>query len=98
MEWLQFEMQGHQTYIPRNLLESLFIQEEINQLSTQQSPRMNKSQKAKQQQRQQNPPEPSMPKSQLPTAGITDWGLPPALQSYLEVSANSFAPFGWGTD
>lgn len=77
-------MNFHRQYIPRNLLESLFTTEEINPLNANQSPRMNKSSKQKQQ-RAQNPPEPSMPISRLPGAGITDWGLPPALQSYLEV-------------
>lgn len=86
MEWLQFEMQGHQQLIPKALLESLFVQEEINPLSTNQSPRMNN--KSKQKQRAaQIPAEPSMPFSKLPSAGITDVGLPPALQSYLEVSS-----------
>ncbi|KAF2689706.1 hypothetical protein K458DRAFT_131405 [Lentithecium fluviatile CBS 122367] len=84
MEWLQFEMQGHQQLIPRALLESLFVQEEINPLNANQSPRMNNKSKQKQRAAQM-PAEPSMSASKLPSAGITEFALPPALQSYLEI-------------
>lgn len=85
MEWLQFETQSHQQLIPRSLLESLFVQEEVNPLNATQSPRMNN--KAKQKQRAaQMSSEPSMSLSKLPSAQITEYGLPPLLQSYLEVS------------
>lgn len=89
MEWLQFESQGHQQYLPRSLLESLFEEPPINPLSLTQSPRLNKSsakQKQQQQRAAQVPQELVITQSKLPSAGITDWGLPPALQSYLEVS------------
>lgn len=69
--------------VPRDLLETLFQQEEINPLNAQQSPRMSKKNQKNAQQRQ--PQEPIMPISKLPTAGMTDWGLPPGLFHYLEV-------------
>lgn len=83
MEWLQFDMHGHHQMIPRDLLESLFQQEEINPQNPTQSPRMSKKNKIAAQQRQ--PPEATMPISKLPTAGVTDWGLSPGLFHYLEV-------------
>jgi hypothetical protein len=85
MEWLQFEGQGHEQYIPRSALEQMFMSPSPNQMNPNQSPRMNKNAKQKQQ-RSVEPPEPYMPISKLPTAGVTDLGLPPVLQSYLEVS------------
>jgi hypothetical protein len=86
MEVLQFETTGHQQFIPRSILENLFIAEEVNQLNAQQSPRMNKNAKQKQNRAQQLPAEPSMPISRLPTASVTSFGLSPSLQSYLDVS------------
>jgi hypothetical protein len=85
MEWLQFEGQGHQQYIPRSALEQMFLSPSPNQMNPNQSPRMNKNAKQKLQ-RAMEPPEPYMPISKLPTAGVTDFGLPLLLQSYLEVS------------
>lgn len=86
MEWLQFEGQGHQQYLPRSALEHMFHQPSPNQMNPNQSPRLNKSAKQKQQQRAaQEPPEPYLPLSKLISAGVTDFGLPHALQSYLEV-------------
>jgi hypothetical protein len=89
MEWLQFDGQGHQQYIPRIALEHLFHQPSPNPINPTQSPRMNKAAKLKQQQQQQRnmlePPEPYLPLSKLLSAGTTDLGLPPALQHYLEV-------------
>jgi len=88
MEWLQFETQGHQQFIPKALLEKLFVQDEINPLNANQSPRMNN--KSKQKQRAaQIPAEPSMPYSKLPSAHVTEYALPPPLQSYLEVSSHA---------
>jgi hypothetical protein len=46
---------------------------------------MSKNAKLKQQ-RAAEPPEPYLPFSKLPTAGVTEFGLPPVLQSYLEAS------------
>jgi hypothetical protein len=88
MEWLQFDGSGHQQMIPRAALEPLFHQPSPNQMNPNQSPRMNKNTKLKQQQQQRaiEPPEPYLPMSKLPNTGITDHGLPPVLQSYLEVS------------
>jgi hypothetical protein len=88
MEWLQFETQSHQQYIPKALLETLFVQEEINPLNANQSPRMNNKSKQKQRAAQM-PAEPSMSLSKLPSAHVTDYALPPALQSYLEVSSDA---------
>ena len=54
-----------------------------------QSPRMNKN-AAKNKQQQRNalePPEPYLPLSKLLSTGVTDLGIPPALQHYLEVSS-----------
>ena len=82
MDWLLFEMQGHHQMLPRNLLEGLFQQEEINPLNAQQSPRMSKKNQ-KNQQRQ--PQEATMPISKLPAVGMVEWGLPPGLFHYLEV-------------
>ena len=84
MEWLQFETQGHQQFVPKNLLDTLFVQEEINPLNANQSPRMNN--KSKQKRAAQGPQEPYMPYSKLPSANVTEWAMPPPLQSYLEVS------------
>ena len=88
MEWLQFEMQGWQEYLQRAALEPLFTQPSPLQPNTQ-SPRMNKSNAKRQQPRvkaeaQEQPA--VLTYANLPTAGSTDWGLPPALQTYLEVS------------
>lgn len=89
MEWLQFEGQGHEQYIPRSALEDKFLQPSPNQMNPNQSPRMNKSAKQKQQQRAAlEPPEAYMLMSRLPSTGTTDFGLPHALQGYLEVSQN----------
>jgi hypothetical protein len=88
LEWLQFEMEKHETYIQRAALESLFSQPSPSQLSQTQSPRMNKStakQRQQQQRLQQPDMQPMMKRSDLPTAEITEWGIPPELQSYLEV-------------
>lgn len=88
MEWLQFEGQGHQQYIPRNALEQLFHQPSPNPMNPNQSPRMNKN-AAKNKQQQRNalePSEPYLPLSKLLSTGVTDLGIPPALQHYLEVS------------
>jgi hypothetical protein len=85
MEWLQFEGTGHQQFIPRSALEQMFHQPSPNQMNPNQSPRMSKNAKLKQQ-RAAEPPEPYLPFSKLPTAGVTEFGLPPVLQSYLEVS------------
>lgn len=88
MEWLQFEGESHQQYIPRSALEALFHQPSPNQMNPNQSPRMNKNTKQKlQQQRAVEPPEPYLPISRLPMAGVGDFGLPPILINYLEVSA-----------
>lgn len=88
MEWLQFEMQGWQEYLQRAALEPLFTQPSPLQPNTQ-SPRMNKSNAKRQQPRvkaevQEQPA--VLTFANLPTAGSTDWGLPPALQTYLEVN------------
>lgn len=86
MEYLQFDGQGHQQYIPRAALEQMFHQPSPNQMNPNQSPRMNKAAKQKLQQRAaQEPPEPYLPISKLPSAGVTDYGLPHALQGYLEI-------------
>ena len=89
MEWLLFEMHGHHQMIPRDLLENLFQQEEINPQNPTQSPRMSKKNKIAAQQRQ--PSEATMPISKLPTAGVTDWGLSPGLFHYLEVGLGNQA-------
>lgn len=86
LEWLQFEGHDHQQYIPRIALESLFMQPSPNQTNPNQSPRMSKNQKAKQQQRAMEPHEAYLPVSKLPTAGVTELGLPPLIQGFLEVS------------
>jgi len=86
MEWLQFEGEAHQQYIPRSVLEQLFHQPSPNQMNPNQSPRMNKTKQKLQQQRAAEPPEPYLPVSKLPTAGVGDFGLPPVLINYLEVS------------
>lgn len=86
MEWLQFEGHGHEQYLPRAALEQLFHQPSPNQMNPNQSPRMSKAAKNKQQQRAaEGPPEPYLPMSKLPSAGTTDYGLPHALQGYLEI-------------
>jgi hypothetical protein len=85
MEWLQFEGEGHQQYIPHTLLTQLAINPSPNQMNPNQSPRMSKNAKLKQQ-RGLEPSEAYIPLSKLPSAGVTDLGLPPVLQSYLEVS------------
>lgn len=54
-----------------------------------QSPRINKNAAKNKQLQQRNalePPEPYMPLSKLLSTGVTDLGIPPALQHYLEVS------------
>ncbi|KAF2639114.1 hypothetical protein P280DRAFT_519319 [Massarina eburnea CBS 473.64] len=84
MEWLQFEAAGFQQYVPHNVLLNLFIEDEINQLNAQQSPRMNKN--AKQKQRQLGNPEPAITRTKLPGAEITEYGIPPILQHYLEIN------------
>jgi hypothetical protein len=91
MEWLQFEGESHQQYIPRHVLEQLFHQPSPNQMNPNQSPRMNKNakQKLQQQQRAIEPPEPYLPLSKLPSANITDWGIPHILLNYLEVSESN---------
>ena len=85
MEWLQFEGEGHQEYIPHSVLKNLVVHPSPNQQNPNQSPRMSKNAKLKQQ-RGMEAPEPFIPISKLPSAGVTDLGLPPVLQSYLEVS------------
>lgn len=97
MEWLQFEGEGHQQYIPRVALEQLIIHPSPNQMNPNQSPRMNKSAKQKQQ-RGMEPREPYIPLSKLPTAGVTDLGLPPVLQSYLEVSTRKRKMYSMDAD
>lgn len=84
MEWLQFEGQGHQQYIPRSALEALFVSPSPNQMNPNQSPRM-KNAKQKQQ-RAIEPHEPYFLQSKLPKAEVTEYGLPGILQGYLEVS------------
>jgi hypothetical protein len=89
MEWLQFEGQGHQQYIPRSALEQMFLQPSPNPMNPTQSPRMNKNSAKNKQQQQRNalePTEPYLPLSKLLGTGVTDLGIPPALQHYLEVS------------
>ena len=99
MEWLQFEGQGYNQFLSRAVLEPLFHQPSPNQMNPSQSPRMNKAQKQKQQQRAaMEPSEPYLPLSKLPGAGLTDLGLPHALQSYLEVSLASSYSTHIGTD
>lgn len=86
MEWLQFEGTGHQEYIPRNALEMLFHQLSPNQMNPNQSPRMNKNAKNKQQQqRNALEAEAYLPRSKLLSTGVTELGIPPALQYYLEI-------------
>jgi hypothetical protein len=97
MEWLQFEGQGHQQYIPRIALEQMFLSPSPNQMNPNQSPRMNKNAKQKLQ-RAMEPPEPYLPISKLPTAGVTDIGLPPVLQSYLEVSTRKRKMYSMDAD
>jgi hypothetical protein len=86
MEWLMFDGSSHEQFIPLNALRQLFHQPSPNQMNPNQSPRMNKTKKGQQQQRAaQDPPEPYLPQSRLLSAGVTDYGLPHGLQSYLEV-------------
>lgn len=90
MEWLQFDGQGHEQYIPRSVLESRLMQPSPNQMNPNQSPRMNKAAKQKlQQQAAMEPSEAYVLQSKLPTTGTTDLGLPHALQGYLEVSSTA---------
>ena len=86
MEWLQFEGSGHEQFVPRAAIEQLFHQPSPNQMNPNQSPRMNKGAKNKQQRAAQEPQEAYLPLSKLLSANTTDYGLPHALQSYLEVS------------
>jgi hypothetical protein len=88
MEWLEFKGEGHQQMIPRSSLEALFHQPSPNQMNPHQSPRMNKNakQKLQLQQRAAEPSEAFLPISKLPKASTTEFGLPPVLQGYLEVS------------
>jgi hypothetical protein len=87
MEWLQFDGSGHEQMVPLSALKQMFHQPSPNQMNPNQSPRLNNKTKQKQQQQRaaQEPPEPYLPISKLPCAGITDYGLPHGLQSYLEV-------------
>lgn len=86
MEWLQFEGQGHQQYLTRASVVELFNQLSPNQMNPNQSPRLNKSAKQKQLQRAaQEQSEKYLPLTKLISAAVTDFGLPHALQSYLEV-------------
>lgn len=98
MEWLQFEGSNHEQYIPRAAIEQLFHQPSPNQMNPNQSPRMNKSAKMKQQRAAQEPLEAYLPLSKLLSAGTTDYGLPHALQSYLEVSFNRPNKLHYGTN
>jgi hypothetical protein len=94
METLQFETQSHQQVIPKALLESLFEPPQINPHNAQQSPRMGKNKQQKVQ-TQGGPSEPFMLSSKLPSAHVTDFALPPALQSYLEVSLSTKEDVLW---
>ena len=88
MTSLVFEMNDHQQFIPRPLLERLFSQASPSQLSQTQSPRMTNKTKQRAQQRNLVKPEhlePTLSLSDLPQAPITDYGIPATLQSYLEV-------------
>jgi hypothetical protein len=88
-----FEMERHDTFIQRSGVESLFSQPSPSQLSQTQSPRLNKtSAKQRQQQQrlaQQESSEPVLKLSQLPGPEATDLGIPPGLQSFLEVGGIS---------
>ena len=90
MEWLEFEMHGWQEYLQRSTLELLFTQPSPVQPNTQ-SPRMNKSNAKRQQPRVKSellaPQEAMLTLSNLPTAGCMDFGIPPALMTYLEVKS-----------
>jgi hypothetical protein len=87
LELLQFETEKYDTFIQRAALEQLFTQPSPNQMQTQ-SPRMNKSTaKQRQNQRLAQPEnlQPMLKKTDLPNADITDMGIPPLVQAYLEV-------------
>jgi hypothetical protein len=88
MEWLYFHTAKHETYLQRSALESLFAVPSPSQLS--QSPKLNKA-TAKQWQHQQRLAQQEMgailKKDQLPSTEATEYGIPPALQTSLEVRA-----------
>ncbi|KAL6710660.1 hypothetical protein ACN47E_007717 [Coniothyrium glycines] len=83
MEWLQFDGQGHEQYLPRSILK--FQPASPNQMNPNQSPRMKGGKQKFQQQAGLGLTEPYLLSSHLPTTGTTDYGLPHALQGYLEI-------------
>jgi hypothetical protein len=93
MEWLKFDGSSHEQFIPLSALKQLLHHPSPNQMNPNQSPRMNKTKKAQQQQRAaQEPQEAYLPVSRIPSAGITAFGLPHGLQSYLEVRPTPTLP------
>ncbi|KAF2866191.1 LIM-domain binding protein-domain-containing protein [Massariosphaeria phaeospora] len=90
MEWLQFEMQGYQQYLQRAALVPLFQPQSPTLINQTNSPRMSKTKQRQQQQQQQRllqeqQQETYLQLSRLPEANVSEWGIPPELQAYLEI-------------
>jgi hypothetical protein len=85
MEWFKFDTVKHDSYLQRSALETLF---EKPSPSLTQSPKMNKT-TAKQRQAQQRLAQQEkneiLKKDLLPAAEATEFGIPAALQTALEV-------------
>ena len=87
MDLFTFEMQDHQQYLPRTILERLFAQASPSQMNQNQSPRMSKTNPKSRNQRikPEIPTEPSIILSDLPEAPISSFGVTNKLLAYLEV-------------
>ena len=87
MDLFTFEMQDHQQYLPRTILERLFAQASPSQMNQNQSPRMSKTNPKSRNQRMKPeiPAEPSIILSDLPEAPISSFGVTSKLLAYLEV-------------
>lgn len=87
MDLFTFEMQDHQQYLPRTMLERLFAQASPSQMNQNQSPRISKTHPRSRNQRMKPeiPAEPSIILSDLPEAPISSFGVTSKLLAYLEV-------------
>ena len=94
MDLFTFEMQDHQQYLPRTMLERLFAQASPSQMNQNQSPRMNKTNPKSRNQRikPEIPTEPSIILSDLPEAPISSFGVTSKLLAYLEVHISQVNP------
>ncbi|KAF2405003.1 hypothetical protein EJ06DRAFT_525579 [Trichodelitschia bisporula] len=82
MESLQFETREHQEFIPRSKLEELCIKASPDQNK---SPRMTKSAGKARNARQQPQADPAFELRHLPKPPVTDLGVTPRIQGFLEV-------------